>query len=301
MEVPSMTSMNIAKPFNILVQRRAAIGDTIMTTAVVRELKKRYGANAAIDVATDCAEVYRNNPYIRNVFPVNQIPPVNNRYDIYFNLDDAYELNPDNNFIDNMFYRVFGSRDFDQTVELFPDREDIELIENFIQTINCQYVVIHMRNWHWTAKNITMDIWFDVFEKLFTQRTDFKIVCVGGPTDHVIEDHPNFVDARDKFNAQQQKVLCDHARCFVGIDSSPFWFAATSNTHIVSLSTLFEHRQFVPHALDVTAIATREDCAGCYKTLPTPVRQPYCPKATTPCNNNFDTEAIARAILRQLK
>ena len=78
--------MKLERPINILVQRRAAIGDVIMSTAVVRELKLKYGPNTNIDVATDFAEVYRNNPHIRNIFPVDQIPNVAG-WDIYINLD----------------------------------------------------------------------------------------------------------------------------------------------------------------------------------------------------------------------
>ena len=57
--------MKLEQPINILVQRRAAIGDVIMTTGIVRELKRRYGNNANVDVATDFAEAYRNNPNIQ--------------------------------------------------------------------------------------------------------------------------------------------------------------------------------------------------------------------------------------------
>jgi ADP-heptose:LPS heptosyltransferase len=300
-----MIDLKIEQPINILVQRRAAIGDTVMTTGIVRELKRLYGANAYIDVATDCAEVYRNNPHIRNIFPVDQIPSVNNKYEHYLNLDLAYEMNPRNHLLDSMFYRAFGNNTVDRRVELFPSTEDKQVVDRIIMGIDAPFVVIHMRNWHWQAKNISMEVWFEVFVKLFETRTDFKIVCVGGASDGFLEEHPNFVDTRDQLNIQQQKYLCDHARCFVGIDSSPYWAAAASSTHIVSLSTLFRNEQVMPFrdqtmGHNCTPITTLEDCAGCWETLPTPVRQPYCKKGTTPCNNNFDTTAIADAILKTL-
>ena len=176
--------MKLEKSINILLQRRAAIGDVVMTTGVVRELKARYGSNANIDVATDFAGIYRNNPHIRNVFPVDQIPAVNNRYDVYINLDDAYELNPTEHYVDNYFYRAFGQLGLDQSTELFPTEEDSTKVLNFAyQNELDSYIVIHMRNWHWTAKNINADIWFEVFAQLFETRTDFKIVTVGGETD----------------------------------------------------------------------------------------------------------------------
>jgi len=296
--------MKLEQPINILVQRRAAIGDVIMTTGVVRELKRRYGDQANIDIATDFAEPYRNNPHIRNIFPVDQVPDVKNRWDLYFNLDDAYELNPTEHYVKNYFYRVFADTTMNMAVELFPTDADQAVVDADLAEIGDRFVVVHMRNWHWTAKNITMDVWLDVFGKLFEARADFKIVCIGGSTDNFVE-HPLFVDARAKYNSQQLKYLCDHARCFVGIDSGPYQCAAASSTHIISLLTHLDPGTIVPFrryelGYNSTSIPTQEDCRGCNRDQQRPVRQLICKKGTTPCNNNFDTDAIADAILQQL-
>jgi ADP-heptose:LPS heptosyltransferase len=292
--------MNLEQPINILVQRRAAIGDVIMTTGVVRELKRKYGTNASIDISTDFAEPYRNNPYIRNIFPVDQIPPVNNRYEMYVNLDDAYENNPTEHYVDNYFYRAFGSgaEDLDKSVELFPSDEDRVAIDIDLKELGNKFIVVHLRNWHWAAKNISMDIWLEVFGKVFEQRADFKIVTVGGRSDHFV-DHPLFLDRRNVYNSQQIKYLCDQAACFVGIDSGPFHCAAASSTHIIGLLTHLRPERIMPQG-NHTAITTLEDCAGCNDTQQRPIRQLVCKKTTTPCNNNFDTVAIAQAILGQL-
>lgn len=297
--------MKIEQPINILVQRRAAIGDVIMTTGVIRELKRKYGADAVIDIATDFAEPFRNNPHIRNIFPVDQVPDVNNRWDIYYNLDDAYELNPTEHYVGNYFYRVFADTSKNMSVELFPTDEDKAAVDQLItDEIGNKFIVVHLRNWHWTAKNISMDVWLEVFGKLFESRADFKIVTVGGPTDHFV-DHPLFVDVRGKFNSQQIKYLCDHARCFAGVDSGPFQCAAASKTHIIALLTHLAPECIIPHrkfeyGYNCTVIETQEDCRGCNRDQARPVRQLICKKDTTPCNNNFDTDTIAQAILKQL-
>lgn len=297
--------MKIEQPINILVQRRGAIGDVIMTTGVVRELKRRYGNDAMIDIATDFSEPYRNNPHIRNIFPVDQIPDVNNRWDIYYNLDDAYELNPTEHYVANYFYRVFADVTKNMSVELFPTDEDKAIVDQCIcDEIGDKFIVVHLRNWHWTAKNISMDIWLDVFAQLFEARTDFKVVTVGGTTDHFV-DHPLFVDVRGKFNSQQIKHLCDNAECFVGIDSGPLQCAAASKTHIITLLTHLAPECIIPHrkyeaGYNSTAIETLEDCRGCNKDQQRPIRQLVCKKGNTPCNNNFDTTAIAQSILKQL-
>jgi len=297
--------MRIENPINILVQRRAAIGDVIMTTGIVRELKHRYGHNANIDIATDVAEPYRNNPHIRNIFPVDQIPSVNNRYEIYINLDDAYETNPTEHYVTNYFYRAFGDITLDQSVELFPTNNDRALVDTklLLTDLSDKYIVVHMRNWHWPAKNISMDIWLDVFGKLFEERADFKIVCVGGASDNFV-DHPLFFDARG-YNSQQVKYLCDYANAFVGIDSGPFQCAAASKTHIVALLTHLHPDRILPFrngelGYNCTVIRTLEDCAGCNDIQQRPIRQLVCGKKTFPCANNFDSTAIAQAILKQL-
>ena len=114
--------MKLEKPINILVHRRAAIGDVIMTTGLVRELKTRYGTDSKIFVSTECPEIYQNNPHILGCVEPGSVDV--SKFDIYINLDDAYELNPDNHYIDSYFYRAFGYTDMNQRPELFPNDED---------------------------------------------------------------------------------------------------------------------------------------------------------------------------------
>jgi len=296
--------MKLEQPINILVQRRAAIGDVIMVTGIVRELKRRYGDNANIDIGTDFAEPFRNNPHIRNIFPVNQLPDVDN-WDIYYNLDNAYESNPTEHYVKNYFYRVFADTTMNMAVELFPTDEDKIAVNTDLKELGEKFIVVHMRNWHWTAKNITMDVWLEVFGQLFEERADFKVVCVGGPTDFFV-DHPLFLDRRAIYNSQQIKYLCDHARAFVGVDSGPFHCASASSTHIIALLTHLRPEVILPwrkhdYANNTTAIQTLEDCRGCNDDQQRPVSQLVCKKGTTPCNNNFDITAITNSILEQLK
>jgi ADP-heptose:LPS heptosyltransferase len=290
--------MNIETPINILVRRRAAIGDVIMSTGVVRELKKRY-RQANIDVVTEKLSVWRNNPHIRNMYHVNDPPAIEN-YELYINLDNAYEANPVNHFVDSMFYRAFGPNQLDRSVELFPDDADRDTVDRDLAEFGERFVVVHMRNWHYSQKNVTMDVWLDVYAKLFELRTDFNIVVVGGTTDYTV-DHPMFFDRRDRYNDQQIKYLCDHAQCFVGIDSGPYWCAAASKAPIVALLTNIPVESILPHrrhemGYKCTAVQTQEDCRGCYNEQARPVVTWTCKKGTTPCNNNFDTDAIVNAI-----
>ena len=293
--------MKIKKPINILVKRRAAIGDVIMITGVVRELKKLYGETANIYVSTESPGIFRCNPHIAGA--VAYTDPTT-AFDVVYNLDDAYEYNTGSHFVDCYFHRVFGHTDLDKSVELFPSAEDTQRVDEDLKDIGDKFIVVHMRNWHWGAKNISMDVWFDVFAKLFEQNADFKVVVVGGKTDNTVE-HPLFMDARERYNDQELKHLMDHAACFVGIDSAPFHCASASKTHIVALLTHLNPECIMPYRNGVlgdncTVIPTQEDCRGCNERQQTPVRQIVCEKGNTPCTANFDTDEIAQAILKQL-
>ena len=128
--------MNIERPQQILVRRRAALGDVIMSTGVVRELKCRY--HCEIDIATEFPNVYDNNPHVRAIYHTNAMPDPT-KYDLYINLDDAYEHNPLNHYLDSYFYRAFGTSAVDnKSVELFHSDHDndVVVVENFKNNFN---------------------------------------------------------------------------------------------------------------------------------------------------------------------
>jgi ADP-heptose:LPS heptosyltransferase len=292
--------MIIEKPVQILVRRRAAIGDVIMSTAVVRELKNRYGDDCQIDVSTEFIDIYRNNPHIRNIYPAHVMPDPRD-YDIYINLDDAYELNPKNHYVDSYFHRALGGVDFAKQPELFSDQADRDQVDQDLELIDRQFIVVHMRNWHWASKNVSFATWMQVFERVYTETTDVAVVCVGGETDFALDQAPLFYDFRSRYNSQQISYLISQAQCFVGIDSGPFHCAAATDTHIVALLTHLHPDRIVPYrhgtlGWNTTAIQTLEDCRGCNDEQIRPVRQLVCKKQTYPCSENWEVEAIAKSI-----
>lgn len=290
--------MNIEKPVQILVRRRAALGDVIMSTGVVRELKNRY--NCIIDIATEFPNVYDNNPHVRAVYHTGAMPELKN-YDLYINLDDAYESNPVNHYLDSYFYRAFGSSKVDnKKPELFVTDNDIEIVNAFFENNEIDdYIVVHIRQWYWPLKNMSWDTWYAVFEQIFSVRTNIKIVCVGTVQDgHV--NHPLFVDARDQLSVQQQKLLIDNARCFVGTDSGPYHIASASATNIISLHTHLLPDRILPRDQNAVAILSNVDCVGCNDNQQRPVSQVICKHGDFRCKDSFDATKIANNILELL-
>lgn len=297
--------MKIERPTTILLKRRAALGDVVMSTGVVRELYKHHSGRCAITVETEHPLVYKNNPYIKDLRNWGECNPVD--YDIVYNLDDAYELNPENHFVRSMFYRVFGEHEsaLNRSPDLHPDEQDKHTVDQDLKEIDAPFFAVHMRQWHWPLKNIDIDIWADIFARVFEQRTDLKIVTVGGPTDYSLE-HPLIFNANARYTPQQLKYLLDHAGCFVGIDSGPFQIAGASNTHIIGLLTHNPPEYIMPiRRLDPewnhTAIQASIDCVGCNVEQQRPVRQVVCKHGDYRCNRLWDTERIAKTILEQFK
>jgi ADP-heptose:LPS heptosyltransferase len=287
------------------VKRRAALGDVVMSTGVVRELYRQYNGNCAITVETEHPLVYKNNPYIQDLRNWGECNPVD--YDLVYNLDDAYELNPEAHFVESMFYRVFGSRASSMNLapDLHADEQDRHSVDQDLADIGSCFVAMHMRQWHWALKNIDLDVWCDILARVFEKRTDVKIVTVGGPTDHSL-DHPLIFNANARYTPQQLKYLLDHARCFVGIDSGPFQIAGASDTHVIGLLTHNPPEYIMPvrkydRDWRNTAIQADIDCVGCNVRQQRPVRQIICQHGDFRCNKSWNTQQIADAILERVK
>lgn len=297
--------LKIETPISILVKRRAAMGDVVMTTGIVRELYKKHNSNCAITVETEFPLVYKNNPYIVDLRNTGECNPAD--FDVVYNLDDAYELNPENHFVDSMFFRVFGTDTvkLDRRPELFPDAEDRAKVDADVAEIGSPFFAIHMRNWHWALKNIDIDTWVDIIAKVFSERTDHKIVLVGGPTDYSLE-HPLVVNYNAHYTPQQLSYFLDNAKCFVGIDSAPFQIAGASGVHIIGLLTHNKPEYIMPirkfdNNWRNTAIQASVPCVGCNVRQVRPIRGIACEHGDYRCTKTWDTDRIAQAILGQLK
>lgn len=295
--------MNIQRPHKILIQRRAALGDVVMTTGIVRELKRRHGATAEIYVATDYPAIYNNNPHITQVYTYQSLPK--GGWDVVYDLDDAYELNPDGHFVDTYYNRVFGlDHGLDQSMELWPTDQERARVDEDLIYVGDKFIAIHMRQWHWELKNIKPEVWFDMMIALFEKTVDYKIVCVGGETDFSV-DHPLVINYNGRYNPAELKYFLDHAGCFIGIDSGPFHCAGASKTPILALLNHVHPQNILPYrngikGHDCTVIQADVDCVGCHARQPVPVRSIACEKINYPCNRTWDGKQIGEKLFEIL-
>ena len=112
-------SLQIDKPARILVDRRKAVGDVIMITPVLRELRRRYGSTAFIQVVTEESIVLEHNPDVNAVVHPQNVKR-EDPWDLYINLNDAYENNVRSHYVDAYLYKAYGTTEgIDKSVYLF--------------------------------------------------------------------------------------------------------------------------------------------------------------------------------------
>ena len=302
--------LKIDKPTRILVDRRKAVGDLLMITPVLRELRKRYGADAYIQVVTEEIIVLENNPHVNLV-----VKPEDMRredpWDVYINLNDAYELNVTSHYVDAYLYRAFGNTtdDIDRSLELITTAEERENVEDAVAQINSDYIVVHMRRWAWENKNIDLGVWTMLFAWLEASYPNTKIISVGAQYDYKVPAAADsrYVDLVDQLSLGEIRHLISNAVAFIGGDSGPYHIASTTDTPIVALLSHLAPEQILPwrdgeFGKNVHVVMSSVECVGCYARQTPPVRNLVCEnKQQWACSKNFDLANITAALDKILK
>lgn len=285
----------------ILVRRRAALGDVIMTTGVVRELHKKYNGQCEISVITEYTDVFLNNPYVNKVYHTSR-PLVGMIWDVEYNLDNAYELNPTNHFIDSYYQRVFGTIDLNKAVEIYPAEHDKVKVNEILNSINGNFIVIHMRRWAWEHKNIKPEIWQEIINRILSLNNDIKIVIVGANADYNVQPNQRVLSLHGQLSIQQTKLLLENAVAFIGSDSAPYAIAGSTNVSVIPLLSHILPEQILPfrnnNDLNYKSypIKSKIDCVGCYKDQVRPITQVVCKHGDFRCNGLHDINEVMEKV-----
>jgi ADP-heptose:LPS heptosyltransferase len=292
----------------ILVDRRMALGDVIMTTPVLRELRRRH-PTAWIQVVTDKPAALHNNPHVDSVVApaaMQQQDP----WDLYINLNGAYEVNVRSHYVDSMLHRAFGNEPdhtWDRSLVCVPTQEEIDAVEDMLEeTKTTDFVVVHMRRWAWENKNVDMDPWATFIALLEVSYPNSKIVTVGADYDGTLPPtNPLWIALNNQLSIGEIAYLISRARMFVGTDSGPYHLACTTNTPILLLSSHLAPEQIMPwrgdneFGKDVEVVYSKVPCLGCYARQKPPVSQLTCENNEQwACNKSFDVEDMVKAAVR---
>jgi ADP-heptose:LPS heptosyltransferase len=293
--------IKLEQPINILVHRRGALGDVVMTTPIVRALYEMYEGDADIYVSTDATEVYKHNPYVKGVYKPGAVPDI--KFSSIFDLDDVYEMNPKNYFVDSFAYHVFGNTEINQTLDIYltPD-ETVEVMTRTRELVGGDpYIVVHMRGWAWPNKNMATQSWIDLVEAVIERWPNLKIVQIGTDADNFLDGHENLVNGINQFGIRESKALIAGAQAYIGSDSATFHIAGATNTPIIGLLTHLTGEGIMPrregdYKHKTVTVYPDVECIGCYYDLPRPVRQMTCRHGDFRCNKLFDVADIMSAL-----
>lgn len=199
------------KVTNILVKRRAANGDVLISTGILPSIKKKY-PDAKIYFCTDCPEVLKNNPYVNSVIPLSKTYSA--QFQQVFNLDYAYERMPFVNIA--QAYSEESNLEYDQP---YLDCEAIDLPEN--------YVVLHAGKTAWVGRDWEDGKHFKAICE-YIRGLGLNVVWVGNKNDGPSVE--GTTDFRGQTTIHQLATIMKNAKFFIGIDSFPFHVAQTFKT-----------------------------------------------------------------------
>jgi len=284
---------------NILVIRQGALGDVIMATGIVRALGEQY-PGAAIDVATDSPEVFRNSTRVRSAAPAHAYNKDN--YDKIIDLDLAYELDPGMHAIDAYAARAsIDPQATDLHTELFVQPADHAFLAQ--AGLPERFVVLHQRNHFWPNRNLPPEFYIELASKIIAL-TGHAVVQVGGEYDYNFGTIDGCLyDLTRQLSLHQTAALVSRAQAFVGVDAGPMHIASTTATPIVAMFTSVraEYREPRNRAAPHINIASAIDCYGCVERLLVPLTQYHCERGDAECTRRFSADSVVEKLKTLLK
>ena len=219
-----------------------ALGDTLSVTPTLRKLYNSYGKK--ISVATHHPEIFKNNPYVDNIF--NEITDdIKNDYEVFESFNIGYHPNGvcyKHNAMDiRQFHAInlgFMLTKDEMTLDYIPNEDVI------LPHLPNKYVLIHpVQNWNsrtWSAKN-----W-----QMLTQLLNEKGISVisigknsselgGSNVDKPVFDFPIKLghNLMNQTSLDQTWHLINNCSCFITMDSGLLHLAGTTDCEIIQLGS----------------------------------------------------------------
>lgn len=281
----------------ILVKRLEAMGDILMATPIIRKLYNDRSGKCFIDfqLHEPHKDVILLNPFVRYVIGIHE--PLPDTYDMIINLDLVYEKKPTKHVIDAYAEMVFGNTKLDKSMDLFTDSMNTHQADHLYSQINNDFIVLHIRNYPGTSRNISLDFWNKLIIEVIGQ-TDLSIVFIGKGNDICFTGNDRFIDARNQYSIKTVKEIIARAKIFVGSDTGTLHIAGTTNTDIIGLFTSVRPQYRFPVRLQgkFIGIAANIDCHGCQEQFAPPVVKIDCMRGDYECQNRFDPIQVSKFI-----
>jgi len=273
----------------ILIIREGAAGDVLLTTPIVKGLRRKL-PDAHLVFMTKYPEILQNNPYVDDIV---RYKPKDN-VDVAFNL--MYELYPDIPIIEA--YRKITQLPLHlPEIEFYLSLDEQEGISRLLETFSIEngkgFVVIHpmvgnrMKSWDKNRFQAVSD---------HIRSRDLKVVTVGSPIDCV--ELRNVINLIGRLSLRQSAALISRAKAFVGLDSFPMHVANAFKIPSVILFGSTDPSKVLADGRNVEVVRSSEHCLGCrHDTTPDRWKQNVgCRRGKLYCMENISADCVIEKI-----
>lgn len=259
---------------NIIIKRSTAHGDVLTAAAVCPALKKKY-PDCHITFNTVCQDVIEGNPYIDKV--VTSYEMSERKFDLYFNLDMAYEYRPHTNILE-AYADVVGVKIDNCKLYVPTEEPPIKLPDS--------YIVLHAGKTRWPGRDWSQHKFEVLASKLSAE--GHTVVAVGTNRDNPITTDINL---RGRTTIPQLAHVIENADLLIGIDSFPMHIAQAVKAPAVCFFGAVDPKTRLIGDTVTPVVANGLGCLGCHHRQPVPCTQLlHCETVTQDCINMVSVE-----------
>lgn len=236
--------------YPIVVKRKMAIGDVILTTPIIRAIKES-NPMSDIYVETDFPEVFTNNPHVLEAN--KSIPSMQD--EVRIDLDGSYENTPMKHVLDVYEdvtrQKVKGLGKVEWTTALYPGKQDIQWAQAMKAKIDGQKLcLMHADKLHWDGKNVPTKTLEETSSHL--RRNGWKVVLVG--MNRRIPSVGCDMDLTGQTTLLQMTALMRIADLFIAQDSGPMHVAGSVGCPTVAVFGVTSSRFLMTHGHKFVAL-----------------------------------------------
>ena len=231
--------------FQIVVKRNFAVGDVLLTTPIIRALKKLWPL-CPIDVETGAPDIFKGNRFVRRAAArIGVLPGA-----LVIDLNGAYERTPN---IPVLASYARAAKDAGLEYSMVEPYLDLNFSATDAHPLGAgRWVAMHVGPTTWNGKNWPMDRWAQVSERL--RGMGYRVLLFGDKAKTA--GIPFDVDMRDQKGIQELAALLVQCHLFVGVDSFPAHAAAAVCTPSVVLYGVMDPKVFSVHMGNFEAVCS---------------------------------------------
>lgn len=297
--VRSNSLQKVDNPKSIGLVRSGAMGDVMMATPIVRELKRRY-PSVNIVFATQCPDALRGNPDISAI--VANKNELANMVSMVFDLDLAYENRPKSHIVDAYADVVFGERIDNKLMHLESNHNDFAVAHaNMGGHVNFErdrVVAIHQAV-SWANRTWPKPYWDHVVLDLTSR--GYKVVVLGRGGDYRANMVAGVVNLVDRLTIPQVREVLKRSKLFIGPDSGLMHVAQTTNVPVIGLFTVANPEYRITRREHFTAMIPKSNCRFCLHEEKPPVTFVGCKIGTMQCVREITPVEVLSAAYKILR